>query len=206
MIADAIAPCLGEGWVGHLVHADAARGWLINREGIPGQAPPPIGARQRVAGALDLRERRQQFGCNRGGGILAKERRILAPGLKRRFVERTAYGKEHLGRLAHDMIDEVCREKDGEDGRSNGGDPDRQWRGSQLAPHPAHALAQQRRRRERESRRICVLRDGTRARRGEDIGSNSLITHLNGSARHPQRYSGWSTDPDIALRRRKSRS
>ncbi|MGB8899981.1 MAG: hypothetical protein WCC90_12450, partial [Methylocella sp.] len=31
-------------------------------------------------------------------------------------------------------------EKDGEEGRSNGGDPERQWRCSQLATHPAQAL------------------------------------------------------------------
>jgi Glutathione S-transferase, N-terminal domain len=38
----------GEGCVGHLIHADTARGRLVDREGVPGQLPPPIGARDRL--------------------------------------------------------------------------------------------------------------------------------------------------------------
>src|ERR1700726_1743397 len=63
MIADAIVSRLGKGRVGHLVHANAARGRLVDREGVPGQPPPPIGARDRIAGALDLRQRREQLGA-----------------------------------------------------------------------------------------------------------------------------------------------
>jgi len=62
MIADAIVSRLGEGCVGHLKHADAARGRLVDREGVPGQPPPPIGARDRIAGGLDLRQRGEQLG------------------------------------------------------------------------------------------------------------------------------------------------
>ena len=54
MVAYAIVARLGEGCVGHLIHADAARGRLVDREGVPGQPPPPIGVRDRIAGALDL--------------------------------------------------------------------------------------------------------------------------------------------------------
>src|SRR5689334_12544715 len=43
--------------VGHLIHADAARGRLVDREGVPAQPPSPIGARDRIAGTLDLRQR-----------------------------------------------------------------------------------------------------------------------------------------------------
>src|ERR1700731_83103 len=42
MVADAIVSRLGEGCVGHLIHADAARGRLVDREGVPGQPPSPI--------------------------------------------------------------------------------------------------------------------------------------------------------------------
>src|SRR5437762_6134760 len=44
----AICSRLGEGCVGHLIHADGARGGLIDRERIPAQAPPPIGPCYRI--------------------------------------------------------------------------------------------------------------------------------------------------------------
>src|ERR1700757_22502 len=49
VVADAISSCFGEGCVGHLVHADGARGGLIDRERIPSQAPPPIRSCYRIA-------------------------------------------------------------------------------------------------------------------------------------------------------------
>ena len=118
VVEDAISPCFGEGCVGHLVHADGARGGLIDRERIPSQAPPPIGSCYRIARTLDLRQGGEQFGRDGGRGILGKERRILLPSLGRHLVHRAAHGKEHLGRLAYYLIDEVRRGKDGEDGRS----------------------------------------------------------------------------------------
>src|ERR1700732_2587986 len=141
MIADAIGSRLGEGCVGHLEHANAARGRLVDREGVPGQPPLPIGARDRIAGGLDLRQRGEQLGGDGCGGILAKERRILAPGFNRGFIERATHGSKHLGGLSHHMIDEVRRGKDGEDGRSNDDDPHRLRYRIELAPHPARAFA-----------------------------------------------------------------
>src|ERR1700760_744449 len=40
--------------VGHLVHADSARSKLVDRKRIRSQTPPPIGARNGIAGALYL--------------------------------------------------------------------------------------------------------------------------------------------------------
>jgi hypothetical protein len=50
MASDAIRSRLSEGGVGHLVHADGARGGLIDGEGVPGQAPSPIDPGYRIAG------------------------------------------------------------------------------------------------------------------------------------------------------------
>src|SRR5882672_2916648 len=141
VVADAISSCFGEGCVGHLVHADGARGGLIDRERIPSQAPPPIGSCYRIPRTLDLRQGGEQLGRDGGRGILAKERRILLPSLGRHLVHRAAHGKEHLGRLAYYLIDEVRRGKDGEDGRRNDDDPNRRRCRIQLVPCPAGALA-----------------------------------------------------------------
>src|SRR5580704_2070553 len=68
MVANAISSRFGEDCVGHLVHADGARGGLIDREKIPGQAPPPIGSCYRITRTLDLREGGEQLGCIRRFG------------------------------------------------------------------------------------------------------------------------------------------
>src|SRR6202023_696460 len=141
VMADAILSRLGEGSGGHLVHADGARGGLIDRKGVPGQAPPPIGSCYRIARTLDLRQGGEQLGCDGRRGILAKERRILLPSLSRHLVHHAAHGKEHLGRLAYYLIDKVRRGKDGKDGRRNEDDPHRRRCRIQLVPRPAGTLA-----------------------------------------------------------------
>jgi hypothetical protein len=138
-VADTIRSCLSEGCVGHLVHADGARGGLIDREGVPGQAPPPIGPGDRITGTLDLRECGEQLGCYGGRGILAEQRCILPPSRSRTLVHRAAHRKEHLGRLAHYLIDDVRHGKDGKDGRSKDDDPDSRRCRIQPAPHPPEA-------------------------------------------------------------------
>jgi NAD(P)-dependent dehydrogenase (short-subunit alcohol dehydrogenase family) len=94
VIADAGLARLGEGRVGHLVHAAGARGRTADRQRIPGQAPAPISARERIARALDLRQRRQQLRRDRGGRILAEERPVFLPGLGRQLVERAGQPEE----------------------------------------------------------------------------------------------------------------
>jgi hypothetical protein len=56
MVENAIALRPRKCGVGHLVHADGARSRLVNREGIRGQTPPPIGPRNGIAGAFHLGE------------------------------------------------------------------------------------------------------------------------------------------------------
>jgi hypothetical protein len=62
VVPDAIMLRLRKGRVSHLVHTDADRGRLVDRQAVPGQPPPPIGARDRIAGGLDLRLRGEQLG------------------------------------------------------------------------------------------------------------------------------------------------
>src|SRR5262249_36758181 len=71
---DAKPPRLGESCSGHLEHADPARSWLVESDGIPAQPPTPISSRHRISRPLNLRQRRKQFGCNSGRRILAKQR------------------------------------------------------------------------------------------------------------------------------------
>jgi hypothetical protein len=127
MVENAIAFHLRKGRVGHLVHADAARGRLVHRERIPGQTPSPIGVRDWIASALDLGERGQQFGRDRAGGIFSKEGRISAPSFDRGFIELAAYGRKHLRRLVQDLINEIRCRKDGQHGYGSDDDPHRRW-------------------------------------------------------------------------------
>src|SRR6202048_4404567 len=97
---DAIASRLGEGAVGDLVHSYCARcgAVYVERLGVEGQAPgpAPVSEHHRIAGTLDLPERRQQFGGYHVGGIFSKEGSVLAPCLGRRLVQRAAHRKEKL--------------------------------------------------------------------------------------------------------------
>src|SRR5260221_12600512 len=71
--SDTVVCRLGVSCIGHLVHAHSARGGLLHPEGIPGELPAPVGARHRIAGAFDLRQRGEQTGRDRGGGIRVEE-------------------------------------------------------------------------------------------------------------------------------------
>src|SRR5882672_12707704 len=59
MIVDAIASRLGERAVGDLVHPHGARRGTVYLEGPGVEGPAPVGAHHRIAGTLDLRERRE---------------------------------------------------------------------------------------------------------------------------------------------------
>src|SRR6266478_1229586 len=99
VLADAISSCFGEGCVGHLVHADGARGGLIDRERIPSQAPPPIGSCCRIARTLDLRQGGEQLGRDGGRGILAKETaRTVAAMTTIRIADGAAFSLCHAQR------------------------------------------------------------------------------------------------------------
>jgi hypothetical protein len=138
--ADAIAARLGVGRIGHLIEANGARSGLVHPERIPGQPPAPIGARHRIACALDLRQRGQQLGRDGVGGILAEQGSVLLPGFARRLVERPADDKEQLGRLADHLIDDVRQRDRREDRRCDESDPNRRRHGGQLPSRPPDAL------------------------------------------------------------------
>jgi hypothetical protein len=107
MVVDAIAPGLLKGPVGDLKHPDRARCRLVERQGIPRELPAPVRARQGVARALDLGQRGEQVGRDHGGGVLAKERAVLPPGLGRGLRQRAAHREEELGRLARHLVHPV---------------------------------------------------------------------------------------------------
>ena len=129
--------CLGEGAVGHLVHAHRTRCRTIDLEGPQAPAPPPVRARHGIAGALGLRERREQRGGHHRRRVTAKDRRIAAPRFRRRFVEYPAHREEQLGRLADDLVRRVREQQHDERGEHpdhdlyDGGQP------AQRTPGPA---------------------------------------------------------------------
>src|SRR5207245_6611673 len=109
VVVDAVALRVPERRVGDLEHSHGARRGPVQLEGVPAGAPRPARPRHRVARAFDLRERGEQLGRDDGGGMLAKERPVLAPGFERRLDERAAYRKKHLGGLADRLDYPVCR-------------------------------------------------------------------------------------------------
>jgi len=107
--SDTVACRLGVSSIGHLVHADSARGGLVHSEGIPSELPAPVGARHRIAGAFDLRQRGQQLGRDRARGIGVEERSVLSPRFDRFLIKRPADEKEQFARLADNVVNEVCQ-------------------------------------------------------------------------------------------------
>src|SRR5216117_3934958 len=87
VVVDAVALRVPERGVGDLEHSHRARRRAVQLERIPARAPAPARARDGIARALDLGERGEQLGRDHGGGMLAKERSVLAPGLERRLRE-----------------------------------------------------------------------------------------------------------------------
>ena len=128
--SDTVAYRFGVSCIGHLIHAHSARGGLVHREGIPDELPAPVGARHRIAGAFDLRQRGKQFGRDRVGGMRVEERFVPPPRFDRFLVERPAGEKEQLARLADNVIDEVCQRECREDERR---EPIRTGRGAAVS-------------------------------------------------------------------------
>ena len=62
--------------------------------------------------ARRLRERREQLGRHHRRGMVSKQRAVFAPGLGRRFRQRTAHRKEQLRRLACDLVKQIERHRD----------------------------------------------------------------------------------------------
>ena len=108
---DAIVARLGKGGVGDLVHADRARSRPVNLQGPEHPRPAPVGAHQRIARALDLRQRRQQLRRDAARGVAPEERPVLPPGLLRSLIEGAAHRKEQLRGLADDLVESVQRQR-----------------------------------------------------------------------------------------------
>jgi hypothetical protein len=70
------------------------------------------GVRDRIAGAFHLRERGEQIRRDHFGRLGAEDRRVLAPGFRRRLVERSADREEELSRLARHLVQRVEQETD----------------------------------------------------------------------------------------------
>ena len=111
MIPDAILARLGKGAVGDLKHAEGAGGRTIDFERIPGPAPTPIGAGDRIAAAFDLRQSGEEFSRDNARGIFLEERPVMLPGRFRALGQGAADGRQEFAGLAHHLIDPIEREK-----------------------------------------------------------------------------------------------
>src|SRR5208283_4148574 len=107
MLANTISPRLGKRAVRNLVHPNRTRCRAVHVERRPLPGPAPVGSRHRIAGALDLRKRREQFWRNHIRRVLLKDRSVLQPSLRRRFVQRAADWKEQFRWLANSLISPV---------------------------------------------------------------------------------------------------
>ena len=113
VIADAIPARLGESSVGQLKHAEGARGRPIDLQRIPRPLPTPVGARNGIAVALDLRQRGEQFRRDNAGGVLLKKRAVTLPCRSRSFSHGATDRGEELTGFADHLIDQVKREEPG---------------------------------------------------------------------------------------------
>jgi hypothetical protein len=141
MVPDAESRGLGERSIDHLIEADGAGGGLVDRERVETPSPAPIGAVHRIARTLDLRQRGQQFGRDRVGGISAEQRPVLPPRLGRLLVEPVTDEGEQLGRLVDHVIDEVHERCDRKQDRHAARDLNYQRCSCKLAPSPTYAPA-----------------------------------------------------------------
>jgi hypothetical protein len=141
MPADAGARGLGKGRVGHLEQADGARGGPVPCGRIPAPPPAPVGARDRIAGALGLRQCRQQFGRDVVSGEFAEPGAVLPPGVGGLFVEHFVGEKQQLGRFSHHLPAEVDQRQGDQDCGHDNSDAERFRRRSpcatQLCAQPA---------------------------------------------------------------------
>src|SRR5579871_718386 len=136
MLADAEPRGVGVSPIQHLVEPDRAGGGLVDRERIKTPPPAPIGARHRIARALHLRQRGQQLGRDRGGGVSAEQRPVLPPRLGGLLVEPVADEGEELGGLADDLVEEVGEGEGGKEDYDGEGDAKRSRRSCKLPPYP----------------------------------------------------------------------
>jgi hypothetical protein len=139
MIPDAELCCLGVGAIDHLEQADCARRGRVDRERIKTPAPAPIGAIDRIARTLDLRQRSQQFRRDRAGGIGAEQRPVLPPCLGRLLVEPVTDEGEQLGGFKDDVKDEVHQRDDRKQDHDAARDPNHPRRSRELPPRPTRA-------------------------------------------------------------------
>jgi hypothetical protein len=109
---DAGVPGLVEVRVGHLQEPDRARGGRVHAERIEGEAPPPVGAGQRVARALNLDQRRQELGPDEVGRALLEERAVTGPGLLRGERVGREDQPQQLGGLPHHLHQEIHQEEE----------------------------------------------------------------------------------------------
>src|SRR5271170_1569870 len=89
--------------VRHLVHTHGARRRSVDLERPQCPGPAPVGACYRIAGPFYLRERCEKFGRNRLRRMLPEDRRVAAPGLRRRLEERATDGEKQLRGLADNL-------------------------------------------------------------------------------------------------------
>jgi hypothetical protein len=117
MVMDAVTRGFLERPVRNLIHAHRARRWLVQRQGIPRQMPPPVGPRHRIPSSFNLRQRSQQLGCHDRCRMFTEERAVLLPRLGWVLVERVVQRKEDFGGLIEYMIRPIDAEPEQQDTR-----------------------------------------------------------------------------------------
>ena len=138
VVADTIPLHFRERRIGHLEQADGAGGRPVDRKRIEAEAPAPIGAVDRIARTLVLRQRGQQFRRDRAGGIGAKQRPVLPPRLGRLLVQAVADQEEQLGGLVDHLIEEVGEGEGHKQGGRDARDPNRARRAREFSSYPPY--------------------------------------------------------------------
>ena len=73
--------------VGKLIHPHGTGCRPVQIQWIPRGTPPPVGARDRIAGPFQLRQCSQQLRCHHRRRMLAKERPVIPPRFAQAFIE-----------------------------------------------------------------------------------------------------------------------
>src|SRR5918995_2092172 len=110
MIPDTVFARFGERAVGDLKHANRAGSRPIDLERIPGPAPTPVSASNRIATPFHLSQRGKKFRRNHSCRMFLEQRSIIPPGRLRRLSQGGTDRRQDLPGLANHLIHPVKSE------------------------------------------------------------------------------------------------
>ena len=115
--------------VGDLEHAHGRRGWLVPLEGIRrDDAPPPVGSRHRITGALGLSQGGEQVRRNNGRRMRLEQRTVFSPRLAGMLAECMLHRKEQFRRFVKRVIRPIDTQQDHEKQEGADSQPCCGWR------------------------------------------------------------------------------